>query len=81
MMMMMLVVVMVVVSHLVNTTHDNLQLTGCHWLTAPHYNLASLLLSSPTTDNVGVVEGGGWRYHQASPDATTPGTADDRPQT
>ena len=67
MMMMMLVVMMMVVSYLVNTTHDNLQLTGCHWLTAPHYNLASLLLSSPTTDNVGVVEGGGTIKHHLTP--------------
>ena len=59
----MMMVMVVVVSHLVNTTHDNLQLTGCHWLTEPHYNLASLPLSSPTTDNVGVLEGGGTIKH------------------
>ena len=51
MMMMMVMVVLVVVSHLVNTTHDNLQLTGSHWLTAPH----TILLLSPATDNVGVL--------------------------
>ena len=71
MMMMMVVVGLVVVSHLVNTTHDNLQLTGLLlWLTALH---TILLLSSPTTDNVGVLES----YHPTSTDTTTPGTTDD----
>ena len=68
-----MMMMVVVVSHLVNTTHDNLQLTGCQWLTAPH---TILLLSSPTSLQT-MLEC--WSYHQASSDTITPAITDDRP--